>query len=507
MVAQPHTSPVRSNSARRRLPRPMVLGSMLAVGVLLAGSLAAVASSTLSYTILYGDTLSELAERFDSDVGSLAELNGIENPDLIIAGDQLLVPTEGEATAAAEPAGSGESLNANATWYTIQEGDTLLTIADEFGVTVEQIVELNSLESVDLIITGEQLLLDMSTPAEWAGETDDDASAVGEEAGDAPEAGATNEAGESAEDGAATDAAAEGDEAPADETPAAEAASGEQESGDEAADEGATDETTGEAGATAAPDTQTPSGGGAGAVDPLNYELHLVLPGETLTSIAEQYGLFEAQLLAANWHAQNGVTVGMILKIPPAQMNGVRLVGVPAVQAQWPVASELAAAALATTYWGSAVTVDELMAVIPASENPHEGFRGDYTGMWGSTDNYGVYSGPLAAALESFGFTAEAFYADGDAAALTSRIDAGAPVVVWITYQLKPQERVVVENESGRYSLIAEQHAVLVYGYDETGVMVVDVSDGLYHRLPWDAFLASWSLFDGMSLAISPVAE
>lgn len=495
MVAQPHSTPMRGKSARRRLPRPMVLGSMLAVGVLLAGSLAAVASSTLSYTILYGDTLSELAERFDSDVESLAELNGIENPDLIIAGDQLLVPTDDEAPAAVEPAGSGGSLNANATWYTIQEGDTLLTIADEFGVIVEQIVKLNSLVSVDLIITGEQLLLDMSTPAEWAGEADDEASADGEEAG------------ESAENGAEADAAAEGNEAPADETPTAEAASGEQESSDEAADEGTADETTGEAGATDAPDTQAPAGGGAGAVDPLNYELHLVLPGETLTSIAEQYGVFEAQLLAANWHAQSGVTVGMILKIPPAQMNGVRLVGVPAVKEQWPVASELAAAALATTYWGSAVAVDELLAVIPASENPHEGFRGDYTGMWGSTDNYGVYSSPLAAALESFGFTAEAFYADGDATALTSRIDAGAPVVVWITYQLKPQERVVVENESGRYSLIAEQHAVLVYGYDETGVMVVDVSDGLYHRLPWDAFLASWSLFDGMSLAISPAAE
>jgi LysM repeat protein len=469
---------------------------MIAVGVLLAGSLAAVASS-MSYTIVYGDTLSELAERFGSDVDTLAELNGIENPDLIIAGDQVQVPTEDDAPAADQSTGTGAGRNANTTWYTVQDGDTLSAIASEFGVTVEELVALNNLDNVDLIVTGEQLKIDETDPAQWAGEADESASEAGDAAA-APESGASEEAGGSADDGAATEPEGEGDEAPADETTTDEATSGEQESGDAAAESD-----TG----TTQPDAQTPAGGGAGAVDPLDYQLHLVLPGETLKIIAEQYGLAEAQLLAANWHAKNGVSVGMILKVPPADMSGVRLVGVPAAVGQWPVSSEVAAAALATTYWGSAVTVEELLAAIPASENPHDGFRGAFDGMWGPTDDYGVYAGPLAAALESFGFAAEAFYADGDAAALAARIDAGAPVVVWVTYQLKPQERVVVENESGRYSLVAEQHALLVYGYDDTGILVVDVSDGLYHRLPWDAFMAAWNLFDGMGLAITPIAE
>ncbi|MBA2597025.1 MAG: hypothetical protein H0V00_10425, partial [Chloroflexia bacterium] len=38
--------------------------------------------------------------------------------------------------------------------------------------------------------------------------------------------------------------------------------------------------------------------------------------------------------------------------------------------------------------WISEWTFDEL---VPASENPHWGYRGDINGWWGNTDDYGVY--------------------------------------------------------------------------------------------------------------------
>ncbi|MEZ4571964.1 MAG: C39 family peptidase [Thermomicrobiales bacterium] len=122
--------------------------------------------------------------------------------------------------------------------------------------------------------------------------------------------------------------------------------------------------------------------------------------------------------------------------------------------------------------------------------------------MFGTTEDYGVYNAPLAAALEAHGFSADAFYADGDRSALTSRIDAGKPVVVWVTYNLAMQERNIVEDDLGRYSLIPEQHAVLVYGYDDAGISVMDVGTGASATWDWDTFMASWSLFDGMGLAI-----
>ena len=43
------------------------------------------------YTIQSGDTLSEIAERFNTTVDELVRLNNIENPDLIYAGDTIRV--------------------------------------------------------------------------------------------------------------------------------------------------------------------------------------------------------------------------------------------------------------------------------------------------------------------------------------------------------------------------------------------------------------------------------
>lgn len=49
-----------------------------------------------NYTVRSGDTLSDLAARFNTDVATLARLNGIANPNLIYVGEHLRVP--GHAT-------------------------------------------------------------------------------------------------------------------------------------------------------------------------------------------------------------------------------------------------------------------------------------------------------------------------------------------------------------------------------------------------------------------------
>ncbi|MCB1580523.1 MAG: LysM peptidoglycan-binding domain-containing protein [Rhodospirillales bacterium] len=63
------------------------------------------------HEIVWGDTLSELADRFGTTVDELVELNEIKNPDYIRAGDTLKLPEvepEPEQTAAPEASASSE---------------------------------------------------------------------------------------------------------------------------------------------------------------------------------------------------------------------------------------------------------------------------------------------------------------------------------------------------------------------------------------------------------------
>jgi len=46
----------------------------------------------MTYVIRPGDTLSSIARRFNTTVEELVRLNNIANPDLIIAGETLLIP-------------------------------------------------------------------------------------------------------------------------------------------------------------------------------------------------------------------------------------------------------------------------------------------------------------------------------------------------------------------------------------------------------------------------------
>lgn len=48
--------------------------------------------------ILYGDTLSGIAKKYNTTVERLVELNNILNPNLIYAGETLIVPENNNVT-------------------------------------------------------------------------------------------------------------------------------------------------------------------------------------------------------------------------------------------------------------------------------------------------------------------------------------------------------------------------------------------------------------------------
>ncbi len=103
---------------------------------------------TTTIIIRWGDTLSELAIKYNTTVARLVELNNIANPNLIYAGATLIVPssTSGGST-------SDEEI------YIVKYGDTLNKIAKEYNTTVNAIARINNIKNVNLIYVGQRLVI------------------------------------------------------------------------------------------------------------------------------------------------------------------------------------------------------------------------------------------------------------------------------------------------------------------------------------------------------------
>jgi LysM repeat protein len=131
-------------------PNLVVAGQRLVVR-----SAAASASSlpTAPYTIKSGETLSEIAQRFGTSTDRLMQLNRISNPNLVVAGTRLAIP--GRPTAA----GQGRPQQ-----HVVQPGESLSTIADRYGMGVNRLMAINNISDPDLVWAGARLKL-QSPPA------------------------------------------------------------------------------------------------------------------------------------------------------------------------------------------------------------------------------------------------------------------------------------------------------------------------------------------------------
>lgn len=239
--------------------------------------------------------------------------------------------------------------------------------------------------------------------------------------------------------------------------------------------------------------------------------IHVVAPGETLSAIARRYGLDVSALLQANGLPDpDRIFKGQMLRVPAARPTaaqsgeGVLLSGVPALRQSLPLSCESAALSMVTAYYGRQVSEWVFIENMPYHPNPHRGFRGDMNGAFGGTDDYGVYAEPLVPLLERYGFQAQVVYTQGDASVLRSEIDRGRPVVVWMTNMASVQPRLTAEYAGETFTLVPQEHVVVVYGYDQEWVYVADPGDGQYRAFSWEDFMRSWGYFDGMALLISP---
>ena len=144
-------------------------------------ALSAVAAANISaseITVESGDTLWSISAGASQSVNEIKSLNNLTS-DFIFPGDVLKVDAEAPSAAPA-----AEKAETNSTTYTIEAGDTLFAIANQFDVTVDEIKAWNNLSS-DLIIAGKTLVV--AAEAAPAVETVEEAAPVQETAAPAVE--------------------------------------------------------------------------------------------------------------------------------------------------------------------------------------------------------------------------------------------------------------------------------------------------------------------------------
>lgn len=125
------------------------------------------ANGVIRHRVQEGETLVSIATLYGVSVEEIQAANNLADA-LIRTGDELIVPVAIPASAEA----SGSTVESRFE-YTVQPGDTIISIANRFGSTVEEIVVVNSLTANDFIRPGDVLMIPVrEVPAEVLASTD-----------------------------------------------------------------------------------------------------------------------------------------------------------------------------------------------------------------------------------------------------------------------------------------------------------------------------------------------
>lgn len=98
---------------------------------------------TLTVYVRAGDTLWAIAREYGTTVEAIVRENRIVDPNRIFAGERLRITLPAR--------GSGEEI------YTVRRGDTPISIAGKFGVTLSALEDRNGLERGETIYAGDKL--------------------------------------------------------------------------------------------------------------------------------------------------------------------------------------------------------------------------------------------------------------------------------------------------------------------------------------------------------------
>lgn len=124
-----------------------------------------------TYVVQPGDTLFGIAQRYNTTIGTLVQLNGITNPNRIFYGQRLRLPVSGGTPPTATPVVNPTATQPDdlaptptapppqPTTYTVQPGDNLFRIALRYGVSLVQLANANNITDFNRIFIGQVLII------------------------------------------------------------------------------------------------------------------------------------------------------------------------------------------------------------------------------------------------------------------------------------------------------------------------------------------------------------
>ncbi|MCC5910095.1 MAG: LysM peptidoglycan-binding domain-containing protein [Clostridiaceae bacterium] len=99
-----------------------------------------------------GDSLWKIAQKHQVTVDELIKTNNIFSPDIIVPGLRLPIPVK--------------KIETPMITYVISSGDSLWKIAQQYKVTVADLVKKNNITSPDIILPGQSLMIPVNEEIE-----------------------------------------------------------------------------------------------------------------------------------------------------------------------------------------------------------------------------------------------------------------------------------------------------------------------------------------------------
>lgn len=115
---------------------------------------------TAYYRIKRGDTLSSVAQHFNTKVAVLLKLNNLKLQDQLVVGRKILVPvnkTGDDKLGVSGKKNNHSNRNKPLRIYKVKKGDTIFSLAKKNSITVQELCKLNNIKSSKPLLPGQKI--------------------------------------------------------------------------------------------------------------------------------------------------------------------------------------------------------------------------------------------------------------------------------------------------------------------------------------------------------------